>query len=82
MSGSHYERERIVRHDGRGRWTPWLMTGAMICYALTGLMGLAMLSATAAPSPLVCGIEAPILFETAEARIAAGMAVMTLEGPC
>lgn len=82
MNGSHYERERIVREDGRGRWTPWLMTGAMICYALTGLMGVAMLSLATAPLSPVCGIEAPILFETAEARRAADKLLRTLEGPC
>lgn len=41
------EREELVLWDPekakRERWTPALLAGAMICYSLTGLMGLVML---------------------------------------
>ena len=60
MEGCDYERERWVRDPGKRRWTPWLMTGAMIAYALTGMMAVAMMSHDV-PVEFVCGIGAPML---------------------
>lgn len=65
MNGIDHDLDRTVREDGKRRWTPRLMTGAIICYALTGMMAVAMMSPTTPSPALHCGIEAPILIDPA-----------------
>ena len=60
MVAFHHEAERCVHGQDKRRRTPLLLTGALICYALTGMLALAMLAATATPSPMwTCGVPGP-----------------------
>ena len=63
MRVNEFERERYVREQERRRWTPPLMVGAMICYALTGFMAVAMMAEPVIQPEFVCGIGPPFVLE-------------------
>ena len=54
MTQWHLEAERCVRDRDKRRWTPFLVTGSLIAYALTGIMAVAMM--TGHGPVVVCGI--------------------------
>lgn len=65
MTAPHYEAERCIQsHKTRTR-TPLFLAGAFICYALAGVIALAMLSESRTPGPIfVCGIGEPPIHAT------------------
>ena len=57
MDRWNVEAERCVRDRDKRRWAPLLMTGALVCYALTGIMAVGMLAEMRHNSVIVCGIS-------------------------
>lgn len=82
MNGINHGLDRTVREDGKRRWTPRLLAGAVIYFAFTGLWSLGlMLKATVPPVPY-CGIAAICVMENAAREMPHDPPVMTPEGPC
>ena len=63
MNGFEFERERVVRDDGKRRWTPWLVSGAVVVYAFMGLTSVTLMASPTMPFVVECGMGAPFALE-------------------